>query len=228
MEARENLMSGMEMPQALPPLPEAPLEGEALRKLGLADMTALALAMLREGAMNAASPLRKPALSTISAEGAPTLRTVFLRGFDPAERRLDIFTDARSPKAAEIAAEPRAAMLFYDPVPDIQLRLSGRAAVHRRGAAADAAWSGAALSSRRAYLVTTPPATPSPEPVSGLPLDVEGIIPPLERIEEGRANFALLEFVFAEADILVLSRTGHRRARIRFSADAAQGEWLVP
>lgn len=209
-------------------LPAAPLEGEALRGLTLDDMTALALALLEEGVKNPASPLRKPALSTLSADGAPAVRTVILRGVDLAARRLAMFTDARSHKVAEIGAEPRAAMLFYDSVSDIQLRLSGRAAIHRAGPLADAGWASAAPPSRRAYLAKAAPGTPSPDPVSGLPRDVEGVIPSMERLEEGRRNFALLEFIFEEADVVVLSRSGHRRARIRFSADTARGEWLVP
>src|SRR5690606_26378712 len=128
-------------------------------------------------------------------------------------------------KIAEIARDPRASLVFYDPRCDIQVRFSGR--VEARVADADA-WNGAAPPSRRAYLVTAPPGTPSPAPVSGLPPDAEGVIPPLERLEEGRNNFALVEFIFDEADIVVLSRSGNRRARIRYDADGSQAEWLVP
>lgn len=212
----------------IPPMPSGPCEGEVLRALTLADMVGLALALPREGVENARSPLRKPAFSTLTAEGAPTLRTVFLRSMDAGSRRLTAFTDARSHKVAELERDPRAALLFYDPLSDIQVRLAGRAAICRTGERADSAWESAAPSSRRAYLVMAPPGSPSAAPVSGLPEDVEGIIPPPERLEEGRKNFALLEFIFKEADVVVLSRSGHRRARIRFSAAAVSGEWLVP
>ncbi|WP_421859983.1 pyridoxamine 5'-phosphate oxidase family protein [Parvibaculum sp.] len=208
--------------------PSMPLEGEALRVLTLGDMAALALALPAAGLENAASPLRKPALSTLAADGAPAMRTVILRALEREARRFSFFTDARSHKVAEIAADPRASLLFYDPACDIQARFSGKAAIHRQGSLADAAWASAAPPSRRAYLAEAAPGALSSGPVSGLPQDVEGIIPPLERLEEGRGHFALLEFIFEEADILVLSRSGHRRARIRFSADAARGEWLYP
>ncbi len=49
-----------------------------------------------------------------------------------------------------------------------------------------------------------------------------------DRLEEGRSNFALVEFIFDEADIVVLSRAGNRRARIRYEAERARAEWLVP
>lgn len=219
------------MTDGLPPeadsfaLPGAPCEGEALRALTLGHMAGLALAVAREGVANPASPLRKPALATLSAAGAPAVRTVFLRGFDAAARRLAFFTDIRSPKAAELARDSRASMLFYDPACDIQVRFGGH--VEIRGGDA-AAWESAAPSSRRAYLVVAPPGSVSDRPTSGLPADVEGVIPPLERMEEGRGNFALAEFIFGEADVLVLSRTGHRRARICWQADAVRQEWLVP
>ncbi|MEP0706962.1 MAG: pyridoxamine 5'-phosphate oxidase family protein [Parvibaculum sp.] len=206
-------------------LPCAPLEGEALQALSLAEMTAFARALPADGAENPASPLRKPALATISADGAPAVRTVILRSVDAGRRAFGIFTDARSSKVAEIARDSRASLLFYDPRCDIQVRFSGRAAAR---VGEESAWASAAPPSRRAYLVTAPPGTPSPGPVSGLPPDAEGVIPPLERLEEGRSNFALVEFIFDEADIVVLSRAGNRRARIRYEAERARAEWLVP
>lgn len=221
-------MADFQVREVVASLPSGPCEGEVLRALTLDDMAGLALALPREGVENARSPLRKPTFATLAAEGGPAVRTVFLRGMDAPARRLTAFTDARSRKVAEIERDPRAALLFYDPLSDIQVRLTGRSAIHRAGEPADNAWESAAPSSRRAYLVTAPPGSLSAGPVSGLPADVEGVIPPLEKLEEGRKNFALLEFIFEEADVVVLSRTGHRRARIRFSAVAAQGEWLVP
>lgn len=206
-------------------LPAAPLEDAELRGLTLEGMAALAAAMLRRGLENPSAPLRKPALATVNAAGGPAVRTVILRSVDLAARKLGLFTDARSRKVAELRANPGAELLFYDPACDMQLRLAGRAEIR---VGDEAAWASAAPASRRAYLVTAPPGTPSPQPVSGLPADVAGIIPSLERMEEGRANFAYIEFSIAEADIVVLSRAGHRRARIRYEADGEHAEWLVP
>lgn len=206
-------------------LPRAPLEEAALRALTLQEMAALALALLADGLENPSSPLRKPVLATIAEGDAPSLRTVILRSVDEAGRTLGFFTDARSPKVAELTQNPRASLLFYDPRCDMQLRLTGTVEI-RLGD--EAAWTRAAPPSRRAYLVTAPPGTPSPEPVSGLPADAEGVIPPLERLEEGRVNFALIAFRVEESDMLVLSRAGNRRARFRHGGGREQAEWLVP
>lgn len=206
-------------------LPAAPLDDASLRALTLDGVKALTAAMLQQALENPSSPLRKPALATVSASGAPAVRTVILRAADLAARRLGFFTDARSRKVADIEAEPRVELHFYDPACDIQFRLAGRAEV-RIGD--ETAWETAAPPSRRAYLVMAPPGTASHEPVSGLPADVAGIIPSLERMEEGLVNFAYIEFTLAEADIVVLSRAGNRRARIRYLADGEHAEWLVP
>tara|TARA_R110002110_G_scaffold79145_11_gene207076 strand:- start:8910 stop:9569 length:660 start_codon:yes stop_codon:yes gene_type:complete len=219
------------MTDGLPPrkgafsLPQVPFEGEGLKALTLNDMAALALALPAEGVENPASPLRKPVLASLSALGGPAVRTVILRSLDHAARRLGFFTDARSAKAAEIARDPRVCVLFYDPRMDIQVRLSGNAEVH---VASPSAWQSAPPSSRRAYLVTAPPGTVLGAPASGLPAGLDGTLPSLEMLEEGRANFALIDVTFHEADIVVLSRTGHRRARIRWQTEGVRMAWLVP
>jgi pyridoxamine 5'-phosphate oxidase len=49
-------------------------------------------------------------LATVNADGAPTVRTVLLKGVD--ERGLHFYTNYESRKAREMAAQPRCAMLF--------------------------------------------------------------------------------------------------------------------
>ena len=49
-------------------------------------------------------------LATVDADGAPAARTVLLKGYD--ERGLRFFTNLGSAKAADLAANPRAALVF--------------------------------------------------------------------------------------------------------------------
>lgn len=49
-------------------------------------------------------------LATINADGAPTVRTILLKGVD--ERGFQFFTNYESRKARELAANPRGALLF--------------------------------------------------------------------------------------------------------------------
>jgi pyridoxamine 5'-phosphate oxidase len=63
-------------------------------------------------------------LATASADGAPSARTVLLKGFD--ERGFVFFTDYRSRKGAELKRNPRAALVFYWPELERQVRITGR------------------------------------------------------------------------------------------------------
>jgi pyridoxamine 5'-phosphate oxidase len=63
------------------------------------------------------------ALATATADGRPSVRMVLLKGFD--ERGFVFFTGYESRKGAELAANPRAALLFYwDPL-GRQVRIEG-------------------------------------------------------------------------------------------------------
>ena len=64
-------------------------------------------------------------LATADAAGAPSARIVLLKGVD--ERGFVFYTDYRSRKAAELEANPRAALLFYWPEVERQVRVTGPA-----------------------------------------------------------------------------------------------------
>lgn len=65
-------------------------------------------------------------LATASSDAAPAARVVLLKGRD--ERGLHFFTDRTSPKGSHLDANPRAALVFYWPALDRQLRVRGTAA----------------------------------------------------------------------------------------------------
>ena len=76
-------------------------------------------------AENAGLPLPTAyALATADAGGAPSVRMVLLRGHGPDGFRF--FTDRRSLKGRDLAANPRAAGTFYWAEPGRQVRLHGR------------------------------------------------------------------------------------------------------
>jgi len=74
----------------------------------------------------ATAGLRLPeavALATASADGAPSVRMVLLKGFD--EHGFVFFSNYESRKGRELAANPRAALLFHwDPL-GRQVRVEG-------------------------------------------------------------------------------------------------------
>jgi len=173
-------------------------------------------------------PFRKPILATVDENGAPKARITILRDLAWNAQRLRLHTDARSSKVQEIAARPGVSLAFYDPRAEVQIQLSGRAEVHVHDEYADKAWAGASPSSLRAYLGNALSGAPSQTPLSGLPSDVEGLIPPADRIAQGRKNFAAIEVVFDQIDWLFLSSYGNRRARFAMKREKWVGTWLVP
>jgi pyridoxamine 5'-phosphate oxidase len=62
-------------------------------------------------------------LATATPDGAPSVRTVLLKGYD--ERGFVFFTDYRSRKAIELEQNPRAALAFYWVELERQVRVSG-------------------------------------------------------------------------------------------------------
>jgi len=62
-------------------------------------------------------------VATATPDGAPSARAVLLRGFD--RRGFVFFTDYRSRKAGELAANPRAALVWLGPGAGRQLRAEG-------------------------------------------------------------------------------------------------------
>jgi len=63
------------------------------------------------------------ALATATNAGRPSVRMVLLRGFD--ERGFVFFTNYQSRKAQELANNPQAALVFYWPELDRQVRIEG-------------------------------------------------------------------------------------------------------
>jgi pyridoxamine 5'-phosphate oxidase len=84
------------------------------------------------------------ALATATPDGRPSVRMVLLKGAD--ERGFTFFTNYESRKGAELAANPRAALLFHRP--GLQVRVEGP--VERLSAdESDAYWASRPAGSRR-------------------------------------------------------------------------------
>ena len=62
-------------------------------------------------------------LATVDAHGQPSARIVLVKGFD--ERGFTFFTNYESAKGRQLAANPRAAMTFFWPALERQVRIEG-------------------------------------------------------------------------------------------------------
>ena len=169
------------------------------------------------------SPMHTPVIVT----GDVDARVMVLRAFDSAAWSLRLHTDARSPKAQVIAADPRVAVLCYDKGAKIQIRARGEGQILTTGPQVDAAWAASTNFARRCYLGDGP-GTPSETPTSGLPLEFEGVEPDEVQIIPARENFALLMITLTELDWLYLAHTGHVRAQFVRAGDGWQGRWVTP
>ncbi len=187
----------------------------------LAGCLAEAWRRLEEGAAHQ-SGFHTPALATLGRDGAPRLRTVVLRGVDRTVRALRIHCDARSDKAAEIAADPRAALHAYDAGAKIQVRIEGTARLHGGDAVARDAWAASRPMSRLCYGAMPGPGTPLPEGSAyALPEDEAAV-------EAGFSEFRVVVLTAARLDFLYLARQGHRRALFTWDGEGQRATWLAP
>ena len=168
------------------------------------------------------SLLRTPVLATAGLDGAPECRTVVLRACDPPRRELTVFTDARSAKAAQVEADGRVSLTFYDPMRDIQLRIWGRASLHVDDMVSRDYWDAAPAASRIVYLSEPGPGQAVDEPSSGLPTDEVAL-------ETAYFNFAAIVITVRWLEWLRLKPDGNLSARFEWdSDDLLSASWIIP
>lgn len=187
----------------------------------LAGSLAEAWALLVRGAADRRHPCHTPQVATLGEDGAPSLRTVVLRGVEPGARRLRFHTDARSRKVRELAAEPRVAIHAYHPGAKVQLRLAGTAVLHRDDAVADRAWASTRPFSRACYRLAVAPGSVAEDPYAALAQAGEGP-------EAGREAFVAVTVSVARLEFLYLAAAGHRRALFEWPEGRLAARWLVP
>ena len=177
-----------------------------------------AFRLLADAVPNRRSPFHTPTIASLDDTGAPSLRTVVLRGFDAEARTLRFHTDRRSDKAGGIARDPRVMMHFYDAALHVQMRVAGHAMLHLDDAEADAAWAASQRSSRMCYaapdasgaIVASPPTAPKDSDI-------------------GRPHFAAVVIGFHRLEWLWLAAAGHQRARFIWDeAGNLTADWIAP
>jgi pyridoxamine 5'-phosphate oxidase len=176
---------------------------------------------------------RSPVLATIARSGTPNARTVVLRKTDAAAHSFDFYTDSRSPKVAELIAQPCATLLFWSTRLNWQLRARVTITVDTSGEQVEAVW--AKVKQSRAagdYLTVAAPgdklsaagsaaanahADSSDDSYADANADSSANRQPTHHL-------AILNARVDEIDWLELSRNGHRRARL----SSVDWEWLTP
>lgn len=150
---------------------------------------------------------RTPVLATLGLDQHPNARTVVLRQARQPTDELVFFTDGRSPKVAELQAQPQATLVFWIPQLRWQLRVSARLQVLTSGLEVDAAWARVGQSASAGdYLTNQAPGRPLVG--GGAPPDLPGDRP--------AHHLAVVVARVETMDWLALGLDGqHQRARIQ-------------
>tara|TARA_Y100000590_G_C15595808_1_gene967984 strand:+ start:669 stop:1250 length:582 start_codon:yes stop_codon:yes gene_type:complete len=149
----------------------------------------------------------------------PEIRTVVLRGvkLDP----LSIFfnSDNRSPKIEQLKNNPICSALFYDKVRRVQLRFKAKAKIHYQNKLSSKVWDMTPLQSRKCYMGPFPPSQALDQYHPNIPLEYLKTDPEKYHSEDGYVNFAHIELVVLEVDVLKLHHDGHVRFKVTNGSD---------
>lgn len=187
---------------------------------GSAELLAMfdqAWSLLTVAAEDRSAALRLLTVATSTADG-PDARTMVLRATGRSTGTLGFYTDRRAAKVEALTRDPRVAVLGYDPVSRVQLRLLGRAATATSGMAVDRVWAAIGEAGRDAYRTLQAPGSPIASSAEGQPA--------AER--SGREDFAVLTVTVERIEWLDLGVAMHRRARWLRTKNGWRGTWLVP
>ena len=183
----------------------------AARPQSLAEVEAGVWRELAQAVRDTHHAWRVAVLATVDGDAADA-RSVVLRDLDAPARTLLMYTDARSPKAAQLAAHPHGTLVLWSATLGWQLRLRVALSLET---------SGLRVSSRWARLKLTPAAQDYLSPLPpGAPLDAQPAAPQ----RQSREHFAVLAAEVQSVDWLDLHPDGHRRALF----SAAGAAWVTP
>ena len=148
----------------------------------------------------------------------PEARTVILRSADAGLKQLTFYTDSRSHKVVQIAANPHATLVFWSKRLSQQLRVKVNICVDIDSELAKKTWQRVKQSpSAGDYLSIKAPG----EKIDNH-LDATAIT--ANQLQSTISNFALLIATVVHIDWLALNRNGHQRAQI----DENGVTYLVP
>jgi pyridoxamine 5'-phosphate oxidase len=179
------------------------------------------------GVLDRHHAFHSPVFATES-NGEANVRVVILRRFWRKPAKLAFHTHIGSPKAAEIAENPKVSWLFYHPKEKLQLRIKGVATIHTNDELAEEQWLSTDFFSRRCYIGEAP-TTVSKSVTSGLPEHLIDREPTKDESEIGRANFAVISSGISSIDCLELAVRGHRRSLFTWKENGElETKWLTP
>lgn len=178
----------------------------------LDSLLAHAWQRLIRGVHDRHAPTRHPTLATVSPDGWPQVRTVVLRAADRLNGRLEIHTNAYSPKMADLMATPVAALHVWDSGSHLQIRLQADVMISQ-GTEVAKTWDGVPERSRAAYSRSSVPGQAIPTALA-------------YASDPDPSAFAVLHLNIRSMDLLHLG-SNHRRAQFDRGHNWV-GRWVAP
>lgn len=164
---------------------------------------------LEKGSKNPKHPFRYFCLSSIH-NNTPKQRMVVFRGIE--KNTISIYTDIRTPKVAELLANPNASVLLYDYKKMNQIQLLGKVSVEKEYDAN--VWDSISPKAKKDYTTLLPPGS-----------TIEGP----EKVSYGESiHFCILKFTFTKIDYLNINRPYHTRAEFTFTNNSWTGKYIIP
>ena len=145
----------------------------------------------------------------------PESRTVVLRDLELDPLKIYFNTDYRSPKIKELINNDLCSTLFYDQKRKVQLRFKCKAVIHYDNDMSKKAWKSTTLQSRKCYMAPYSPSELLDDWHPNIPLEYLKKDPDEKHSQEGYANFAHIELIVLEADVLELHHDGHVRFKVK-------------
>ncbi|WP_164682541.1 pyridoxamine 5'-phosphate oxidase family protein [Cyclonatronum proteinivorum] len=172
---------------------------------------------LKRATADTRSPFRQPVLTTVDDNGTPHSRMLVLREIN-APQHLIFFTDARTPKVAQLRQNRMASLLFWDPRKRVQLSM--QVAVHMVEDDARLASYRDRVRGRaqQSYTTVLPPGTQVQKPE-----DAETWTD-----FESDNHFMVLECRPVSLTVLQLSGERHLRFVAEKKGDVWDASWVVP
>ncbi len=162
----------------------------------------------RAAANGAQAPGALATLATTRLGGGSSARMIVLRGADPDAAALTFWTNRTSRKVEELTQEPRAALSFWLPEEQLQIRVIATITV---ADGSSEAWETLSMNGRLNYLALT-----EPDSQLSSPLD--------NSAEPDIKQFAIMKATVEQIDALSLAHRPHRRA----ICDNEGVRWVAP
>lgn len=171
---------------------------------------------LQRAALDKKHPFRFVMLSS-SFENRPDARYVVLRKTE-GDGCCYIYTDSRSQKVFQLAQQPACTLLFYHPQKRCQVKIQGRATIHRQDPVSKSHWANVQGEAQKAYQSSLPPGTPIENPAAAYAWE-----------EATDSSYFTVIAIQAETiECLQLNGLRHLRAIFRKEENDWSGNWLAP